>query len=104
MFALSCDHLWPYRTRGATERAVCSYIVAVTCQDSVTSVIDDRVSDIGEITEVLGGTSVTVTDALSTTNLTWTDLGSNRGLRNEGQATGCLSHGTVFEDSDGSEL
>jgi hypothetical protein len=33
---------------------------------------------------------------LSTTNLTWTDLGSNPGLRGERPATNRLSHGTVI--------
>jgi hypothetical protein len=32
---------------------------------------------------------------LSTTNLTWTDLGSNPGLRGERPATNRLSHGKV---------
>jgi hypothetical protein len=33
---------------------------------------------------------------LSTTNLTWTDLGSNPGLRGERPATNRLSHGTAY--------
>jgi hypothetical protein len=33
---------------------------------------------------------------LSTTNPTWTDLGSNPGLRGERSATNCLSHGTAY--------
>jgi hypothetical protein len=33
---------------------------------------------------------------LSTTNPTWTDLGSNPGLRGERPATNRLSHGTAF--------
>jgi hypothetical protein len=33
---------------------------------------------------------------LSTTNLTWTDLGSNMGFRGEGLATNRLSHRTVI--------
>jgi hypothetical protein len=33
---------------------------------------------------------------LSTTNLTWTDPGSNPGLRGERPATNRLSHGTTF--------
>jgi hypothetical protein len=32
----------------------------------------------------------------STTNLTWTDLGSNTGLRSEKPASRRLSHGTAF--------
>jgi hypothetical protein len=35
---------------------------------------------------------------LSTTNPTWTDPGSNPGLRGERQATNRLSHGTVKID------
>jgi hypothetical protein len=33
---------------------------------------------------------------LSTTNLTWIDLGSNPGLRGERPATNRLSHGTAY--------
>jgi hypothetical protein len=36
---------------------------------------------------------------LSTTNLTWTDPGSNPGLRGERPATNCLSHGTAINTS-----
>ena len=32
---------------------------------------------------------------LSNTNPTWTDPGSNPGLRAERQATNCLNHGTA---------
>jgi hypothetical protein len=38
--------------------------------------------------------------ALTTTNPTWTDPGSNPGLRVERPATNCLSHGTAKEDSE----
>jgi hypothetical protein len=36
-----------------------------------------------------------ISATLSTTNRTWTDLGSNPGLRDERSATNRLSHGTV---------
>jgi hypothetical protein len=35
-------------------------------------------------------------DALSTTNPTWIDLGANPGLRGERSAANDLSHGTAF--------
>jgi hypothetical protein len=35
---------------------------------------------------------------LSTTNLTWTDLGSNPGLRGESPATNRVSHGTALKN------
>jgi hypothetical protein len=37
---------------------------------------------------------------LSTTNPTWTDPGSNSGLRGERPATNRLSHGTAFSKID----
>jgi hypothetical protein len=43
-----------------------------------------------------GGTCRSAT--LSTTNPTWTDLGSNPGLRGERPATNRLSHGTALPD------
>jgi hypothetical protein len=46
-------------------------------------------------TEVLGERPVPVR-LLSTTNPTWTDLGSNRGLRGGRPATNRLSHGTAL--------
>jgi hypothetical protein len=45
-------------------------------------------------TEVLGGKTCP-TSTLPTTNPTWSDLGSNPGLRGERPATNRLSHGTV---------
>jgi hypothetical protein len=35
---------------------------------------------------------------LSTTNLTWTDLASNPGIRGERSATNCLSHDIALPD------
>jgi hypothetical protein len=35
---------------------------------------------------------------LSTTNVTWTDLGSSPGVRHETQANKCLKQITAFED------
>jgi hypothetical protein len=37
---------------------------------------------------------------LSTTNPTWTDPGSNPGLRGERPATYCLSHGTARQETN----
>jgi hypothetical protein len=49
-------------------------------------------------TEVLGGGGGTCpTATLSTTNPTWTDPGSNPGLRGGRPAANRLSHGTAFE-------
>jgi hypothetical protein len=45
--------------------------------------------------EVLGGKTCP-SATLSTTNPTWTDLGSNSGLRGERQATKRLSYGTAL--------
>jgi hypothetical protein len=47
--------------------------------------------------KVLGGKSCP-SATLSTTNPTWTDPGSNPGLRGERPATNRLSHGTASED------
>ena len=38
-----------------------------------------------------------VTHTFSTTNLTWTDLGSNPGLSGEGAVTNLLRHGTALQ-------
>jgi hypothetical protein len=46
-------------------------------------------------TDVLGGKTCS-NATLSTTNPTWTDPGSNPGLRGEGPATNRLSHGTAL--------
>jgi hypothetical protein len=48
-------------------------------------------------TEVLGGKTCP-SATLSTTNPTWTDLGSNRGLRSGRPAANRLSHGTALGD------
>jgi hypothetical protein len=47
----------------------------------------------GRNRSTLGKTCLSAT--LSTTNTTWTDLGSNPGLRGERRATNRLSHGTA---------
>jgi hypothetical protein len=46
-------------------------------------------------TEVLGGGGTFLSATLSITNPTWTDPGSNPGLRRERPATDRLSHGTA---------
>ena len=48
----------------------------------------------GENRSIRGKTRCSAT--LSTTNPTWTDPGSNPGLRGERPATNRLSHGTAF--------
>jgi hypothetical protein len=51
----------------------------------------------GENRSIRGKTCPSAT--LSTTNPTWTDPGSNPGLRDERPANNRLSHGTAFQQS-----
>jgi len=46
-------------------------------------------------TNVLGGDCPSTT--MSTTNITWTDLGSNPSVRHDTQTNNCLKQSTAFE-------